>query len=636
MESMTQVRRLRTVVAAGLVAAASLVGVVTSHSARADTEATPRPAGSTPITACATPTYRETYGPWASVQIGYITPGVYEDQDVRFEVDGQTIASAPVESYEGSLEGILEFPRPGTYVGDLVYSGGSGIPPFRRRTTMVAHPMPLPFFDSPYRSVLSYFPTLLSLSVLGLPGQFAQLSRDGVVIEPTETLVLENPARLVKSYAGLDPTVSYLAEMKSELAVSSPKGVRFWPAEQRRLVKANGSYFSDATIQIPGTLRTGCTSRVVVYVYVEGVGSSRPFEIDGRPAQAGSLLSPGTHTIRFTDALVPIERVVEIPTPDPQNITYTSGYVYPDFSVHPIDPPWVIAPATTTVPPATTSTAAPTSTTPTTITTTAPPATTTTVASTMVPATTTTVQPVAPTVVPVTTTTVASTVPPTSFAPTTTIAPPPPTSPTTTQPTTTPSVVSVPTTAPLPAGNLVVACPPERLNIGDRFEVATNAGKPGSVISLTANGISLGSATTDPSGRAAVQTNLWEAGAVSLVLTESVFRNGIETRRSGACGVSSFDSRVVGAPTINVPRSVQVGKPFAITVSGIGRPSGRIDFFVGGISAGSVKVTDTTVVFATTVWNSSQATVTAEWVDFDRGAEFRRRVMATVAIEPNN
>jgi hypothetical protein len=592
-ESIRRVRRLRTVLAAGLVAGASLVGVVTSRSAKADTEATPRPEGSYPITACATPTYFETYGPWVSVRVGFLRPGVYDQQDVRFEVDGQTIASSPVRSYEGSLEGILEFPRPGTYVGDLVYEGGAGIPAFRRRTTMVVGPVQLPFFDSIYRSVLSAFPGTLSLTVAFAAQPRAQLTRDGVVIEPSSTQTFANPLRLVKTYEGLDPTVFYLAEMDGIVGVGIQEGIRDWPSEQRRLVQANGSYFPNASIRIPGFFRTECSSGAEVEVLVEGVGRSNSFEVDGRPFKSGGLLSPGTHTIRVTDAFVPIERVVEIPPPDPRNFTFTSGYVYPDYSVHPIDPPWVTT-LPTTVPPTTV------------VPVTAPP--------TTAPPTT-----APPTTAPPTT------APPTTAPPTTT--PPPPV-------TTTTTVVSPPTTSnPPSSGSFAITCPAGSLNIGDEIVVSTNAATPGSSVALTANGVPLGTTIADSSGRASVRNNLWMSGPVTLVFTESVFQSGVEKRRSGSCSLASFDSRVATSPTLRVPESVQIGKPFTVSVTGIARSSGRVDFYVGSTPAGSVPVTGSAIEFTTTAWSTTQKVITAVWVDFDRGTEFQRSVSSNIRVE---
>jgi hypothetical protein len=90
--------------------------------------------------------------------------------------------------------------------------------------------------------------------------------------------------------------------------------------------------------------------------------------------------------------------------------------------------------------------------------------------------------------------------------------------------------------------------------------------------------------------------------------------------------VSSFELRTDPGLLIQVPEVVHVGQPFSVKVSNLPRTSGRVDFLVGTTPVGSVFVTGSTVSINVTAWHSSETEITATWVDYEQGSEFRTAV----------
>jgi cell division septation protein DedD len=615
-----QKQRILVVVAIGTATIANLVGGATLDSAHAARVELPNfsPEFRTPIRGCPTPPYIELLQPWLLTTVGTWLPTARVPQNflaeptLRFDANtGGTVTSERVVSYEGQLEGRLKYPGVGTIVGQLVYPGGYGLPPFRRATTIVGRPSVAPTQTDLGPTIESPEVGTIVLRVQGNSSEPKSgfVALNGVSIPPTSVVsgVVD-----VLTFRGLDPSAQYDAVVSrfttraQEVPPGSGDGFATWPEELRSRIRPNGKPTPHVSLTFGEQYRTFCESgsraHYVVteagpYAIVTALLDGMPFESDADVVSylqpASEFLSPGPHTLTVSvDGpginSVSESRTVVIPPLDPSNIdTFWSvdiaGTVRPEAPFQLGGPVWS-PPATTTVP---------------------PPTTTTTTTPTTTPPTTTT-----------TTTT------PTTTTPTTT---------TTTTPTTT---VSPPTTAPPSSDRIVITCPAGSLNIGDDVVVATSSAEPGSSVSLTANGIPLGTSVADLSGRASVRNSLWISGPVTLVLTEAVFRSGVEKHRSGSCGLASFDSQVAAAPTLRVPESVQIGKPFSVSVTGIGRPSGRVDLLVGSIPAGSVSVSGSSVEFTTTAWSSTQTVITAVWVDFDRGVEFRRSASSNVRIEP--
>jgi hypothetical protein len=658
-----QKRRVLVALAIGTATIASMVGGVTRDSANAARVQLPyfSPEFRTPIRGCPTPPYIEMLQPWllttvgAWLPIGRVPQSFYAEPTLRFDANsGGTVMSERVVSYEGQLEGRLKFPGVGTIVGQLVYPGGYGLPSFSRATTIVGRPSVAPTQTAIGPTIESPEPGTIVLRVDGYTGQAKSgfVALNGIPISPTSVV----PGSIdVLTFKGLDPSAQYDVVVSrftiraQEVPPGSGDGLATWPEELRSQVRANGMPTPHISLTFGEQYRTFCEAgsrahyvvsdagpNAVVTALLDGVAFESDADVVSYLQPASEFLAPGPHTLVVSvDGpginAVTASRTVVIPPVDPSNIdTFWSidmaGTLRPEAPFQLGGPVWSPPTTpTTTLPPVTTLPPSPTTTTvPTTVT-------------TLPPSPTTTSPPVPPSTTSSTTTQPEPTT--TQPEPTTTqpIRPEPTIAPTTTAPprATTSTVVSPPTiTTPTSSGSIAVTCPAGSLNIGDEVVVLTDSAQPGSSVSLTANGIPLGTSVADSSGRASVRNNLWMSGPVTLVLTESVFHNGVEKRRSGSCGVASFDSREAAAPTLRLPESVQIGKPFAVSVTGLGRPSGRVDFFVGSTPAGSVFVTGLSVEFSTTAWSPTQTVVTAVWVDFERGVEFRRSVSRNIRVEP--